>query len=350
VLHELFPAIERWHREGKSVALATVVDVWGSAPRAPGARMAVSSAGEVEGSVSGGCVESAVVEAAHEVLRDGAPRLLRFGVSHEQAWAVGLSCGGTIEIFVESLGAGPRDAAWDEARRAIGEDRLVALATVIAGPAAGARIAVRPDGTAAGSTGDAAIDRRAVEAATDRFAVRDAILSAADGARQADLFVEAIAPRAQLVIIGAVHVAVALVRVARVLGFRTAVVDPRGAFATPERFPHADALIADWPAAALERIGLHESSYVVVLSHDFKIDVPALSLALRSPARYVGVLGSRRTHDRRVQALRACGHADEEIARIRSPIGLDLGARSPEEIAVAIAAEIVAASHGRLGR
>lgn len=343
VVRDVLPAIERWRREGKGVALATVVEVWGSAPREPGARMAISSAAEVEGSVSGGCVEAAVIEEAGQVLRFGRPRLVRYGVSDEQAWSVGLSCGGTIEVFLERLD--PGGEIYAALRAALGAERLVTLVTVVGGADIGRQLVLRPDGTRVGSLGAAALDRQVADHVRERTARlgSERVRLRAEGA-DVELFVEAIAPRPKLVVVGAVHAAVALVSYARTLGFRTYVVDPRAAFATPERFAHADAILHDWPQPALAAIGLNETSYVVVLSHDLKLDLPALEAALASPARYVGALGSRRTHAKRIAALREAGLADDAIARIRAPVGLDLGARTPEEIALAIIAEIVAAA------
>ncbi len=345
-MRDVLQAIDQWQMEGRAVALATVVEVWGSAPRPPGAKMAISSLGEVAGSVSGGCVEAAVVLEAQAVLESGVPRLVRYGVTQEQAWAVGLSCGGDNEIFIERLEL--HGAISAELRRGLSGERLVALATVIGGPGLGNQALLQPDGTAVGSLGDAQVDARASRAAAGHLARLTAARERFDlGGHIVDVFFETLAPRPKLVVVGAVHVAIPLVRFARTLGFRTIVIDPRGTFATPERFAEADELIVEWPEQALARVGLNETSYIAALAHDLKIDVPALSIGLRSRARYIGVLGSRRTHDKRILALREAGHSEAEIARIRSPIGLDLGGRRPEEIAVAIIAEIVAAGAGR---
>jgi xanthine dehydrogenase accessory factor len=340
--------IERWRTEDKRVAIATVVKVWGSAPRIPGARMAISSAGEVAGSVSGGCVENAVVDAAREVLATGVPRLLRYSVTNDEAWSVGLSCGGTLEVFVESLGDPSHSALYGELLRALEDDRLVALTSVVQGPAVGRQLLLWPDGKRAGGLGSTELDRHATQTASALFASlgsRRTRLEAEAG--QYDLFVETFPPRPRLVVIGAVHVAIALVQLARSLGFQTTVIDPRSAFATHERFTDVDELISAWPHEALRKETLHESTYVAVLSHDFKIDVPAIEIALRSSARYVGVLGSKKTHAERVKKLRDAGVTDEQIARVHAPIGLDLGGRRPEEIALSIMAQIVAVSHGR---
>jgi len=232
--------------------------------------------------------------------------------------------------------------------RSLADGRPVALATVLAGPRTGAQLLVWPSGDTLGGLGDPELDARAREQA-------DAALVALEGRRvelsvageTVDLFVDVHAPPPRLVIVGAVHVAIPLVTLARLLGFRTVVVDPRASFATRERFGHADEIVVDWPREALERVGIGATTYVAVLAHDLKIEIPALLTALAGPARYVGVLGSRKTHARRLAALRQAGASEEALGRLRAPIGLDLGGRSPEEIAVAIAAEMVAATHGR---
>ena len=230
-----------------------------------------------------------------------------------------------------------------ELRKAGDEERPVVLGTVVGGRGAGNQIVIRSDGATVGGLGDPALDERAVAMAQQRFTGLDTErVRIETGGAEVDLFFEALAPRSKLIVVGAVHVAIPLVRMARELGFRTYVIDPRSTFATSDRFGHADVLMVEWPEQAFEEIGLNETSYVAVLTHDLKIDVPALRLALRSPARYVGVLGSRRTHAKRVELLRDAGLGEREIARIRAPIGLDLGGRRPEEIAVAILAEIVA--------
>jgi xanthine dehydrogenase accessory factor len=338
-MRELLDRIENWRNEGKQVAVATVIEIWGSAPRRPGSRMAISSDGELAGSVSGGCVEAALYEDSRDVLETGRPKLVRYGVPDEKAWSVGLTCGGTIEVFVERLAVPGESREIHEAMRdAILREEAVALATVIDGPAAGNRILVRRSGEVLGGLGSPDLDGKAVEHAL-------AHLPRAATRREGILFLETLPPRDRLVIVGAVHIAIPLVAIARELGYRTYVVDPRKVFATPERFPHADELIDEWPHRAMERIGIGEGTSVAVLCHDDKIDVPALKAVLESPARYVGVLGSKRTHARRVEKLLEAGVSREAIERIHAPIGLDLGGRKPEEIALAIMAEVVAAAN-----
>lgn len=222
------------------------------------------------------------------------------------------------------------------------------VVTVLTGSGIGSQLLVPRDGEPIGGLGEPDLDRRAAKharGAADRQASER--LTVGEGDDTAELFFDVHPPPERLIIVGAVHVAIHLIDYARALGFRTVVIDPRTAFATPERFAAADALIPEWPEQALEGLTLDESTYFVTLSHDFKIDLPALAIALRSPARYVGALGSRRTHDKRIPELREMGLTDEQIDRIHAPIGLDLGGRRAEEIALAIAAQIVAARHGR---
>ncbi len=356
-MRDLLPEIAAWQEDGKRVALATVVAAWGSAPRPVGSKMALTDAGDIAGSVSGGCVEGAVFEEGQTVIASGAPKLVEYGVSQDEAWAIGLPCGGKIAVYIEALAAG--DGVFKALSLALREDRLAALATVVGGPAPflGRRLLLGADGAVvdgavvdgavAGSLADprleAEIRRRALTRFADLSCERFAL--EIEGA-SLDVFLEVLAPRKKLVIIGAVHVAIPLVRFARELGFRTHVIDPRSAFATPERFPHADELTTEWPDEALERLGLDESTYLVLLSHDLKLDVPALERALPSPVRYIGALGSKKTHQKRLAALAETGIDAALASRIHNPIGLPLGGRRAEEMAVSILAELVAVSHG----
>jgi len=245
-----------------------------------------------------------------------------------------------------------QDSIYHELRRCLQEDRLAALATVVEGPGAGRQLLLRPSGETVGELGHPALEEAARDAAeavfrsygSKRAQIENVEIEGERGTSV--LFVEAHPPSPKLVIVGAVHTAIPLVDFARELGFRTYVVDPRSVFATPERFAHADELVKEWPQEALPRIGLTEGTYVAVLSHDDKFDVPALEIALQHPVRYVGALGSKKTHARRVEALQERGVSDEALGRIHAPIGLDLGGRRPEEIALAIAAEMVRVGHG----
>ena len=339
-MKEVLDDIARWLADGASdIALATVLTTWGSAPRKAGAKLAFTAGGAaISGSVSGGCVEGAVIEAGGEVLADGRPRLLRFGVADETAWGVGLACGGTIEVFVERLDVG----AYEAARRWIESGTGGALLTAVAGPEAlvgGKAIVER--GQAVAGTLAATLDATTLALAdTARAAQR---VTAAGGL---ELLIDPFRPPLALVIVGGAHIAVALARLARVLGYRTVVIDPRRAFGSAARFPEVDRLVQAWPEKALAEEPLTAESAVVTLSHDPKIDDPALRLALDSDAFYVGALGSRKTHAARRDRLAAMGFSDAQLARIHAPIGLDIGADNPEEIALAIMAEVVRAWRG----
>ncbi len=348
-MREVLQDVERWHVGGTPVAIATVVEVWGSAPRPLGAKMAISGEGAIAGSVSGGCVEGAVVEEAQAVLASGVAKLVSFGVSDEEAWAVGLSCGGKIDVYVEPLAASSANLeCFELLAKNLREEQLVAQATVLANAvdSHGARLVLSPAGRLAGGLCSEQLDQAATAKARELFATFRAERFTVDGA---ELFVEVLPPRPQLIIIGAVHTAIPLVTFAKAIGFHTVVVDPRTAFATPDRFDHADRLINTWPAEAFAELTLNEATYIALLSHDLKIDLPALRLALVSPARYIGALGSKKTHAKRVAALAEEGFSSEQIGRIHAPIGIKLGGRSPEEIAVSIIAEMVAVAHGRRG-
>lgn len=350
-MRELLPAIDRWRAENKRVALATVVKLYGSAPVPLGSKMAISSAGEMAGSVSGGCVEGAVVQEALVILESDRPKLLLYGIADELAQSVGLACGGTIEVFVEPLSAKSTEMAGTTAQgqfeEAVRLGRLVALATVLTGPAIGAKIRIQAGGESSGAVEDAALAAAVQARATSCLAaLQSERVTLESAAGPVEVFIDVQPPQPRLFIVGAVHIAAALVTYANVLGFRTVVLDARTAFATPERFAHAAELVTRWPADALAAQSLDEGSCVVVLTHDEKIDNPALAVALRSPARYVGALGSRKTHAKRVAALRELGLGDAEIARIHAPIGLPIAARRPEEIALSIMAEIVAVVNG----
>ena len=309
-----------WHRDGRGAALATVVQTWGSAPRPVGAQLAVSGRSEIAGSVSGGCVEGAVVAEALDAMETGRSTILEFGVSDDEAFAVGLACGGTIRVLVEPVGEG------------VPEGLLEGLAEA---RAAGEPIAYAVD--------TAAWDRRLLRPgdplASDRFA---SDRSGFEG----ETFVAVQNPPLRLIVVGGVHIAQPLVEMARLAGYAPTVVDPREAFASPDRFPGI-ALRHDWPDEALTALALDARSAVVMLTHDPKLDDPALIVALRSPAFYVGALGSTRTHAKRVARLMEAGVAEAEMARLHAPVGLDIGAASPAEIALAILAEITARLRGR---
>ena len=305
-----------WTEAGGRAALATVIETWGSAPRRAGAQMVVSGEGRMEGSVSGGCVEGAVVVEALEALEAGETRLLEYGVSDGDAFAVGLACGGTIRVLVEPVGPGgmPPDML-----RALVEKRA-------------ARVPVAYEVALDGSARRLVEDGHETRFRSDRSGVSE------DGQQ----FVAIHNPPLRLAIIGAVHIAQALVPMARIAGFDAVVVDPREAFGSQARFPEAT-VINDWPDAALAGVGVDARTALVLLTHDPKLDDPALHVGLRSKAFYIGALGSKRTHAARVARLGEAGFAEAEIARIHGPVGLDIGAASPPEIAVSILAEMIAA-------
>ena len=348
-MKELLDDIGRWRTRGKRVALARVIALDGSGPRDPGAAMAVNEDGEVAGSVSGGCVEGAVVSEALDVLATGAARRATFGYSDDEAFAVGLTCGGTIHLFVEPLP--------DAIAAAVSQNVPVVVASVVEGPHTGAHLVVRPDEEPIGTLGDPDLDR---------VVARDAIGALASGtttmrhygpcgeARQDDVtvFIEAFGPPPRMLIFGAVDFTGALARTAKVLGYHVTVCDARAVFATEARFPVADEVVVDWPDRLLATVGaeLGPRDAVCVLTHDHKFDVPAIKAALATGAGYVGAMGSRRTHAERVERLRAEGVTDDHLDRLMAPIGLDIGARTPEETAVAICAEIIALRTGRPAR
>ena len=340
----------RWADEGRRVALATVVRTWGSAPRRAGSHMAVTGSGEFVGSVSGGCIEGAVIHASMEVIESGAPRSMQFGITNETAWEVGLACGGQVELFVERVSAGdgateartdPGLALLRKVRDAQEEGRDVLLATRLHdGRRAMADGADADEGDAMGVP-TAEVPTAEVPAAEIRAALRSAesrVVETSDG----PVFLRPYAQPPHLVIVGAVHIAQALVPMATAAGFRVTVVDPREGFATEGRFPGAT-LVREWPDQALPHLGLDHRSAVAALTHDPKLDDPALLSALASDAFYIGALGSRKTQEARRERLAAVGCSPAALDRVRGPIGLPIGAKTPEEIALATLAEVVAA-------
>jgi xanthine dehydrogenase accessory factor len=309
-----------WHRAGAGAAIATVVETWGSAPRQAGSQLAVSGAGEMAGSVSGGCVEGAVVTEALEAMVDRKPRLLTFGVSDETAFAVGLACGGTIRVLVEPVGDGPE---------ALPETLLAELVAARAAPRAAALV-IRPDGWT-----------RALLAPGADPAADARLKSDRSGMEEDGRFIAVHNPPLRLIVVGAVHIAQPLLTLARTCGYAPTLIDPRAAFGSETRFP-GETILDDWPDAALAALAPDARTAIVTLTHDPKLDDPAIRVALSSPAFYLGCLGSKKTHARRLERLAEAGFAPDEIARIHAPVGLDIGARTPAEIAVSIMAEITA--------
>jgi xanthine dehydrogenase accessory factor len=335
-VNDVLPELQTWIERGDRIALATVIAVKKSAPRPPGAKMAVNQDGEVIGAVSGGCVEGAVIEIADAVLRGEAPRRVHFGIADEEAWDVGLPCGGEIDVWVQEL----TPSGFVDVARAGGR---AAEVTLLEGEGAGAKVMFAQDGTQSGSLGTPELDADARHAAEELLWLETSEL-------RGPLFADVVAPAPRLILFGAVPIAAALSTLARAAGWRPYVVDPRTRFATRQRFPDAEEVIATWPEEAFAQLGgIDPATSIVVLTHDPKLDDAALTIALRSPARFVGAMGSRRAHESRRERLLGTGMTEEELARLAAPVGLDLGAVSAEETGLSILAEVVATRHGREG-
>ena len=311
-MREVLDELNAWTRDGEEIALATVVETWGSSPRPLGSKMVVTRSGKMAGSVSNGCIEGAVFEEAQKVLKSGTPRVAAFGVADDVAFEVGLACGGHIEVFIQ-----PLDRVQRQLVEMLNRNQPATMRTnLVTGEAE------LFEGTASGS-----------ELAR----------------REGDVFIEPFRRPAHLVIIGAIHIAIPLHRLAKLMGYRVTVVDARAKFATTERFPEADELIVAWPDEAMTKLVIDNSTYVVILTHDPKFDLPALRSVLRTEAGYIGAIGSRKTNQNRFDALRKEGFTEEELARVNGPIGLDLGGRGAEETALGILAEISAVRFGGSG-
>ena len=308
-MREVLDELERWTKDGEEVALATVIETWGSSPRPLGSKMVVTRSGKMAGSVSNGCIEGAVFEEAQKVLKSGAPKIAAFGVADDVAFEVGLACGGHIEVFVQPL--------TDVHRELLGKLERNEPATLRTNLETGATELV----SGVPSGGELAH-------------------------REGDLFVEPFRRPAHLVIIGAIHIAIPLHRLAKLMGYRVTVIDARSKFATKERFPEADELIVAWPDEALKKLSIDNSTYVVILTHDPKFDLPALRSVIGAEPGYIGAIGSRKTNQNRFDALRAEGFTDAQLARVHGPIGLDLGSRGAEETALGILAEVTAVRFG----
>jgi xanthine dehydrogenase accessory factor len=348
-MRDILDSVAEWIAEGEQVALATVVQTWGSSPRRTGAKMALTPTGRIAGSVSGGCVEAAVFEEGVKTLRSGTAQLLKYGVSDEAAWQVGLACGGQIEVFVQPLSK----ELFERQQREIEANRRFALVTIINGPPGqlGEEYLFTKKelegGQAEGLTGSL---QEKAGAALQTAQSKQVVFEWQQATLQ--VFIEAVTELPTLVIVGGVHIAVALAALAKICGFAVAVIDPRRAFASQERFPGVSQLLRLWPEEALSHLDITGETAFAMLTHDPKIDDPALKLALDSPAFYVGALGSQKTQADRRRRLLEEGLSEEQLARLNGPIGLDLGAETPEEIALAIMAEIVAArrNKGKAGR
>jgi xanthine dehydrogenase accessory factor len=337
-MRDILPDLEHWFDDGKSIALATVIETWGSSPRRAGAKMALTSDGRICGSVSGGCVEGAVVEAGIESLKTGQPRLLHFGVSDESAWEVGLACGGSIDIFVKPIDA----HFFEHVRNVIAAEQPAVHVTVVCGPdhMLGRELLLVEAGVTSGRLDD---EWNAEVIGLARAVLLEGISRRVFLAAGIEVFLEAILPTPTLVMVGGVHISVALSSLAKTLGYRTVVIDPRSAWGNEARFPHVDKLIQAWPDEAFQQINIVRSTAIAVLTHDPKLDDPALRVALSTPAFYVGALGSQSTHDKRRQRLLNGGMTESQLSRLHAPIGLDIGSQTAEEIALAVMAEVVSA-------
>ena len=356
-MRDVLDSLQRWYRDGVPVGLATVVGVRKSAPRQPGASMAVTPKGEVAGSVSGGCVEGAVFQESQGVLAGGIPKRLTYGISDDEAFSIGLTCGGEIDLFVEILDRA-HSPAFEALVASIEAEEPVAVATVIdpgdTSVAVGGKLVVWPDrveGTLGAEGLDAAVtdDTRGLleqgQTGQRRYGAR--------GERRVDdvtVFIQSFAPRPRMYVFGAIDFAAAVARIGAFLGYHVTVCDARAVFATAKRFPQAHEVVVEWPHRFLPTAPIDGRTAICVLTHDPKFDVPLLEIALRTDAGYIGAMGSRRTHFDRLAQLRDRGLTEEELARLRSPIGLDIGGRTPEETAVSIAAEIIQLRWGGSGR
>ena len=342
-MKEIDRKIIEWHSQNKNIAIATLVKVYGSAPQPLGAKMAITEDLEFTGSVSGGCVEGDVIEQAQRVIKSSSPKLMGYGISDDSAWGLGLSCGGTIEVFVE-----PFTSLHEKIIELQHNHDLFAVITILNGNRIGEKQIVFPvDLTGDENKGlilhpgirDMAF-RVLQNQKSEKFDVRLEN-------EECQVFCEIFSPPARLIIIGAIHIAMPLVELARLLNFSTVIVDPRSTFANCDRFPTVDQIVVGWPAEELEKLEIDENTFIAFISHDEKLDVPALQKALNSKARYIGVLGSRKTHAGRVEKLLELGVSAESLARLHAPIGLDIGASGAQEIALAIMAEMIAIRNGK---
>lgn len=335
-MRDILADVEKWIDTGETIALATVIQTWGSAPRKVGSHMAFTLSGKITGSVSGGCVENAVIEAGYEVLKNNQPKLLHFGVADKTAWEVGLACGGSIDVFVNVLNL----ENFQHLKSIYQNETLAIHVTVIAGSDKLLRkeIVITEDKQVFGSIGNE-WDKQVLNLAMESLSQKTSRLVELNEDTQ--VFISLIQPAPTLVIVGGVHIAKALVSLAKTLGYQTILIDPRKAWGNVERFPNVDLIIQSWIDEAFEKIKINSSTAIAVLTHDPKIDDPAINIALNSSAFYVGALGSKTTNAKRNQRLMDDGVSESQISKIHAPIGLDIGAQNPEEIALAIMSEVV---------
>ena len=338
-MRDILSDLENWDAgNNKSIALATVIQTWGSSPRRAGAKMAITPDGKISGSVSGGCVEGAVFDGGVDVLKSDRPQLLHFGVADETAWEVGLACGGSIDIFVQRLDP----EFYESLRSVLVREQSAVSVTVIRGSneLMGRQILLRDEASEFGTISNE-LDPLTLNLAQETLVGGESRRSMLN--EDVEVFAEVILPPPTLIAVGGVHITIALMALAKTLGYRTVVVDPRSAFGNETRFPNVDQLIPLWPDEAFQQIPITRSTAIAMLTHDPKLDDPAVRISLSSPAFYVGALGSRITQSKRRQRLLADGLTEQEINRLHGPIGLEIGAETPEEIAMSIMAEIVAA-------
>ncbi|HDD60955.1 MAG TPA: XdhC family protein [Chloroflexi bacterium] len=340
-MRDLLDQVEIWLKNGQSVALATVIKTWGSSPRPAGAGMAITETGEIAGSVSGGCVEGAVIDSAMQVLRTGQPERIHFGVGDDLAWEVGLSCGGEIDVYIRQFEHKNLEI-W---KRALSKTNSVYLALVLAGsgPYLGADLLLENSGSIFSDLSRKTRDQL-TEIANKELAGGIHLIEAPE---IQEAFFHKVQPVPELILVGGVHIAIPLASLAKTVGFEVTVIDPRRLFSTVDRFPDIKLLLTEWPEGAFQKISITESSAIVMLTHDPKIDDPALKIALNSSAFYVGALGSRKTHQKRIERLKDAGLSQSRLDQIHAPVGLDLGGKTPPEIALGIMAEILQVWYGR---
>ena len=344
-MEDILPSLSEWQTQGEEIALATVVRVQRSAPRPPGARLVVTRSGRMAGSVSGGCVEADVVERAMQTLDSGRPAVANYGIADELGFQVGLSCGGSIDVLIEPF---VQTAEWDALTRAVvGQQSAVFAVGLAPKTLLGRKLTLLPSKECIGAISPE-LDVQLAEAGHTLLETGGARIATLPWqGQEAQVFLEAFTPQPSLVVIGATHTAISLSRLAEEVGFQVTVIDARSALATRERFPSVHRLIRSWPEEALAEAPLNGNSYVVVLTHDPKFDIPALGCALRSDAKYIGAQGSRVTQAARRKKLLGDGFTESDLGRIRAPIGLDIGSRTPAELAVSILAELLAVRYGK---
>ena len=345
VMEDILHTLKEWQAQGEEIALATVVRVQRSAPRPPGARLGITRSGRLVGSVSGGCVESDVVERAFLVLDKGRPHLASYGIADELGFQVGLSCGGSIDVLIEPFAP---TAEWNVLTESVLAQEPAVYSVGLAPEALlGNKLTILPPAAPVGTIAPE-LDGKLAEAGCRLLETGGtSVVTLPWQGGEAEVFLEAFAPQPSMVIFGATHAAISLSRLAGEVGFQVTVIDARSALATEERFPSVHRLIRAWPEEALSTAPLGSNSYVVVLTHDPKFDIPALGCALRSDAKYIGAQGSRVTQEARRKKLLESGFTEAELERIRAPIGLDIGSRTPAELAVSILAELLAVRYGK---